>query len=172
MKSLQPLDSPVCASIHDPNHHCIDLLTKLTYKEKETLFTFARNCEETYAIDMKIPKAQKILRTKFVESTVRNSEPNRLLHAIPCVTPEKVDRGEAGFSGKETVFLSQMRSSYCPLLGDFRKKINSDKPDTCRKCHKERKTAAHVFECIGGIKCKNLRQSTESLFSRLGEILA
>ena len=95
------------------------------------LFTFARNCEVTYEVDMKIPKAQKILRTKFVECTLRNSQPNRLLHAIPSVTHEEVDRGEAGLSRKERVFLSQMRSSYCPLLGDFKNKINSDEPDTC-----------------------------------------
>ena len=50
---------------------------------------------------MKTTKAQKILQTKFVESTMRNSEPNILIHAIPCVTLEEDDRGEEGLSQKE-----------------------------------------------------------------------
>ena len=118
---------------------------------------------------MKFTKAQNIRHTKFVESTMRNSEPNRLLHAIPSVTPEEV-RGEDSPEKKENS--SQMGSSYWPLLVDFKNKINSEEPDTCRKCHKERETAAHVVECIGRIKCEDLWRSPEESVSRLGEILA
>ena len=65
------LTAQFAASIHDPNRHCNDLLTKPTYKRNKTLFTFARNCEETYEIDMKILKVQNILQTKFAESSMK-----------------------------------------------------------------------------------------------------
>ena len=120
-----------------------------TYKRKEMFSTFARNFEETCEFDLKIPKAQKILHTKFVKSTMRNSEPNRLR--------------------KERILLSN-DSSNCPLLGDLKKKVNDDQPDACRKCHRERETVPHIVECIGGIKCKDLWRSPEESVSRLAEI--
>ena len=84
--------------------------------------------------------------------------------------PEELDRGEPGLSREERKFLSEMRSSYCPLL-DFKNKINSDESDTCRKCHKERESAAHVAEQVGGIKCEDRWWSSEKSISRLEAIL-
>ena len=119
---------------------------------------------------MKIPKARKILQTKFVESTMRNCEPNRLLYGTPSATPEEFDRGEAGLSQKESIPISN-EVFLLPSLRRLHKQINSDEPDNCRKCH-ERETAAHVVECIGGIKCEDLWRSPEGSVSRLGKILA
>ena len=87
-------------------------------------FTFARNCEETCESDMKITKAQKILHTKFVKSTMRNSEPNRLR--------------------KESIPLSN-DSSNCPLLGDFKKKVNCDQPGNVIKSVKQYRTLLNVL---------------------------
>ncbi len=85
-------------------------MTKPTYKRKETLYTFARKCEDAYHVDMEAPAAQKILHTKFVQLAMESYEPNKLLHSSPSISPEEVDRGEAGLIRKERVFLSQMRS--------------------------------------------------------------
>ncbi len=98
-KSLQTTKSAV--SCHNSKHHCNNVMTKLTYNRKETLYTFARKCEDAYDVDMEAPAAQKILHTKFGQSAMESYEPNMLLHSIPSISPEEADTDEEGLTRKK-----------------------------------------------------------------------
>ena len=93
-----------------------------------------------------------------------------MLEDHPHMDPVKVDELEEGMTRKERRIVAQMRSGYCPLLNDYKARIDNSQTELCRKCQVETETVRHFQRCQLDEEIRTLWEDPKRITSKMNEM--
>ena len=93
-----------------------------------------------------------------------------MLEDHPHMDPVKVDELEEGMTRKERRIVAQMRSGYCPLLNDYKARIDNSQTELCRKCQEEKETVRHFLRCQLDEETRTLWEDPKKITSKMNEM--